>query len=65
MKNLLTKPMNEMNVMEAIGASLLVSALAYGIGYGAVKIHDKISNGEKIKGFTEAELASATYNVTD
>ena len=65
MKNLLTKPMMEMNVIEVIGGSLLVSALAYGIGYGAAMIHDKITSGKKIKCFTEAELASATYNVTD
>ena len=62
MKNLLTKPMMEMNVMEAVGTSLLISALACGIGYGAYMIHDKISNGEKIKGFTEE---SDTYNVLD
>jgi hypothetical protein len=62
MKNLLTKPMMEMNVMEAIGASLLISALAYGIGYGAVMVHDKITSGKKIKGFTEE---SDTYNVPD
>ena len=62
MKNLLTKPMMEMNVMEAIGASLLVTALGYGIGYGAYMIHDKITSGKKIKGFTEE---SDTYNVQD